>query len=65
MADILTFPLPAFPPERRSAATMAPASKAPGEVVIFPGIRYEYQSSETARPKTARRPKRDLMEIEG
>jgi hypothetical protein len=33
--------------------------------VIFPGVRYEHQPSDGAKPKTARRRKRDLLEIEG
>ncbi len=64
MACILTFRAPESCSLRRTDPQAVPAGRASAEVVIFPGVRYDYQASSPGKSKPQRRPKRDLLEIE-
>lgn len=61
MATIIEFPV-----QDARAASRRKAAVATAEVVIFPGIRYEYWEERTERVSpSVRRVNRDLLEVEG
>lgn len=61
MATILSFK----PSTRDAGSTPPPAVRRAGEIVLFPGVRYErWGEPQAAKPKKARRSCRDKIELQ-
>ena len=61
MATIIEFPV-----QDARLASRRKSAHATAEVVIFPGIRYEYWEERSERStRSVRRGERDLLEVEG
>lgn len=60
MATILSF----RPSQRSSGAAAHSGARPPAQIVFFPGIRYERWTEEAAKPKKAKRTRRDKIELQ-
>lgn len=60
MAQILDFP----GSQSRASSNAHTMSGIPGEVVIFPGIRYERDGTQSSKAKKRPSARRDMLELE-